>query len=750
MNGVTFTKKYAWFTVVYGGHFFVVDFPYDRELVERMKTIPGATWNSEAFPRKWVVPTYSFPIFRETFPKIPWKTDTEIERQMEWLRRKEETLSDVLSRISTDIDMSFMKKQPYHFQKLAIAWAAAKKGFVGITGGVLADTMGLGKTVSGMGFALYMKDHYDVKRTLIICPATLKHQWGQQIKHFSHERFVIIDSKNKKNRREYRKKLYESVREDNIFFTITNFELLIRKEKEGSSYRYPDLEEILKNEYDCIVVDEAHTMKNPLSERAQAIRHIQASHKLLMTGTPVEKEIADAFQLFDYLHGSILSDASYSFENRLEDFQDKFLWMAFDGRLLPRRVYRSLGQKNQEVLRRRFEPFMLRRTTKDVKGQIPEHTVSYVEVEWEKNQKDLYDSIQDRLVSLQELLGNVFSMMEQTSNDKKVSLKQQIERLEAEEKMLLGYLQQVANTPESLFLSNSASAKRLLSQVPFFAKILQKKIIIDKSVDEDPGLSKEEKQHQKQELYDEQKLFEHETFTPPKLKRLLEKVHDITVESEEKVVLFTQSERMTRIMQRRFHQLLNKKGKTEKPESEHIRMMMYSGDTKSGCRWEQKLQKDKQPVPELSCLECPFSSDCGTRTKSAWHFQNDPQTRIIIATDAGNAGVNLQTGKNLINYDLPDIRARYDQRCGRIIRLGSEHEEVSIYNILITDSIDTMKRKKLERQKSIIDFVVENNENQDSLISEYMKLIENQDELRRMEQEAQAELIAEIRMISKK
>src|SRR5690625_6875158 len=80
-----------------------------------------------------------------------------------------------------------MKKQPFPFQKLAVSWAIEEKGKHKIKGGLLADLMGLGKTIEGMTTALRLKNEGKINNCLIICPATLKTQWQQEIESFSHE-----------------------------------------------------------------------------------------------------------------------------------------------------------------------------------------------------------------------------------------------------------------------------------------------------------------------------------------------------------------------------------------------------------------------------------------------------------------------------------------------------------------------------------------------------------------------------------
>src|SRR5690625_4718033 len=89
-------------------------------------------------------------------------------------------------------------------------------------------------------------------------------------------------------------------------------------------------------------------------------------------------------------------------------------------------------------------------------------------------------------------------------------------------------------------------------------------------------------------------------------------------------------------------------------------------------------------------------------------LQNDPDTKVLIATDAGNSCVNLQSGNHLINYDLPSNFSTYLQRNGRIRRLGSKHDRVFIHNLIIKKSVDEDNFKSIQKQMKTNDQMIEN------------------------------------------
>src|SRR5207237_9414316 len=65
-----------------------------------------------------------------------------------------------------------------------------------------------------------------------------------------------------------------------------------------------------------------------------------------------------------------------------------------------------------------------------------------------------------------------------------------------------------------------------------------------------------------------------------------------------------------------------------------------------------------------------------------------PKVNVIVSTDAGAEGVNLQAGNVLVNYDLPWNPMVMEQRIGRIQRLASKHENVVVVNLVIANSVE--------------------------------------------------------------
>lgn len=490
----------------------------------------------------------------------------------------------------------------------------------------------LGKTIQALAISGYLKHNKveginDIKRCLIICPATLKAQWGQEIEKFTNESYMIIDGGKGAKAQQKRVQQYTEVREKNIFYTIVNYELLIQKERLGKETvgrgknkknkiikgDFIDLNQILENEYDMIVIDEAQRMRNLATQACQAIYQIQHPQvRLLMTGTPIEKDLQHIFPLLDYICPKILSDDTLPLEERYRTFKDKFLVIGLNSYKLSKfgiEEEEIKGVRNANHLKRLIAPYTLRRKTEEVSDELPSSSEHMYIAEWDKHQQELYKAIQEELNACTEKLG-------------KEKDEEKIEQVENTTKAYLMYLLATCNTPQLLFMSESPIAKQILKKVTVMKNALEKKDAIEKN----KKLTPANKEKELKELYKK------EFFTPPKLKRLLEIIEEVVIENEHKIVIFTKYETMTRIMKEKIENLLAK--------TNH-KIVMYTGKVDKTCKWKAQLQKEGKESKNLACNQCPLASTCNSRTKSQWHFQNNPNTKVIICTDAANYGVKV-------------------------------------------------------------------------------------------------------------
>jgi superfamily II DNA or RNA helicase len=233
---------------------------------------------------------------------------------------------------------------------------------------MLADDMGLGKTVQAIAASAMLKELRDIKQVLVICPASLKHQWAREIRRFTSLSVTVIEGK-----KEDRRKLYT----DDSFFKIINYELI----------RFDD-DEIFDLCLDLVILDEAQRIKNWRAKTAQMVKRLLSRYAFVLTGTPLENRIDELYSIFQFLDPRILGPL-WHFNDRFYQLEKK-----------PRGGYKVLGYQNLDELRALIKPYSLRRTRDEVLTDLPERTDNNFFVEMTAPQWKAYDEFKETLARL--------------------------------------------------------------------------------------------------------------------------------------------------------------------------------------------------------------------------------------------------------------------------------------------------------------------------------------------------------------
>jgi len=238
---------------------------------------------------------------------------------------KDNSVKDVV------IDYSkYSHRPPLEHQKEAIQKLVENKKFI------LADDMGLGKTTSTIIAALESGS----KKVLIICPATLKINWKREIENYSDKSIYIAESKN------------FSTEAD---FVIINYDII----KNFHDPKKKDDSQVLAANFDLVIVDEAHYIKNATAQRTKLINDIvkKTERLWLLTGTPMTSRPIDYFNLLSLIDSPVAKN-----------------WMAYAIRYCSgyqfkvgnRKVWNVTGASNLEELRDRTVGLTLRRLKENV------------------------------------------------------------------------------------------------------------------------------------------------------------------------------------------------------------------------------------------------------------------------------------------------------------------------------------------------------------------------------------------------
>jgi SWI/SNF-related matrix-associated actin-dependent regulator of chromatin subfamily A-like protein 1 len=235
----------------------------------------------------------------------------------------------------------YSHRPPLQHQKESIQKLVENKKFI------LADDMGLGKTTSTIIAAL----ETGAKKILIICPATLKINWKREIENYSDRSIFISEGKT------------FSTEHD---FVIINYDII----KNFHDTKKKDESQVIAANFDLVVVDEAHYIKNPTAQRTKLINDIAkgVDRLWLLTGTPMTSRPMDYFNLLHLIESPVAKN-----------------WMAYAIRYCSgyqfnvggRKVWNVTGSSNLEELRDRTTGLVLRRLKENVLD-LPEKIITPV------------------------------------------------------------------------------------------------------------------------------------------------------------------------------------------------------------------------------------------------------------------------------------------------------------------------------------------------------------------------------------
>ncbi|MFX3624883.1 MAG: DEAD/DEAH box helicase [Ectobacillus sp.] len=404
---------------------------------------------------------------------------------------------------------------------------------------ILADEVGLGKTIEA---GLILKEYMIrglVKKALILVPASLVSQWAYEL----NTKFYIPAVAQKKS--------HSWEQADVIVSSI------------DTAKRAPHRDIVLNMEYDLVIIDEAHKLKNNKTRNYQFAQLLKKKFCLLLTATPIQNRIDEIFNLVSLLKPGHLGNQS--------NFEEYY---ASKNRTL----------ETDQHLKKLINKVMVRNRRHDTGIEWPKRHVHTIFIDFNEQERELYDTISAWKDAA--AFTSAFS---------------------------------------SLTLKREACSSR---EAVYFSlkKLVEKRQKENSDYQIDPYI----------EL-----LMEKINAIPFNSKA--NKTLEIIKEIDDKVVIFTEY----RASQMYLQWFLKQHGISSVP---------FRGGFKRGKKdWMKEL------------------------------FQNHAQ--VLIATEAGGEGINLQFCNYMINYDLPWNPMRLEQRIGRIHRLGQKHD-VHIYNMATRNTVE--------------------------------------------------------------
>ena len=210
--------------------------------------------------------------------------------------------------------------------------------------------------------------------TLLICPMSIVGNWQRELQRFGPSLQVMVHHG--------AERLSGQAFEDEVNrhdVVLTTYSLVHR-----------DAEHLARIAWDNVVIDEAQNIKNPSAKQTQAIRKLNAAHRIALTGTPVENRLSELWSIMDFLNKGYLGSA--------KDFHTRFAQ--------PIEKYRDADRS--ATLKRLIQPFVLRRlkTDKSIIADLPDKMEMKVLCNLTAEQATLYQAVvKDMLAKIEQTEG---------------------------------------------------------------------------------------------------------------------------------------------------------------------------------------------------------------------------------------------------------------------------------------------------------------------------------------------------------
>ncbi len=597
---------------------------------------------------------------------------------------------------------------------------------------LIADEVGLGKTIEAGLIWTELKQRFNFKKLLIICPGVLRQKWKDELKKKMGVTAKIVDAKE-----------LLAISQDNDedeFALICSRQGLVtrskseRKNKEdterdkGNIVRqtFEDLADKGEKIFDLLIIDEAHYLRNPetqIYKIARSLREI-SEYAVFLSATPIQNKSDDLLSLVSLLD-PINFSREYVNTNAFDEILEinKPLIKLRDGLLAEK-----LNRDNVlELIKEVHE--------KDILGLFNNSKqLCVIQEEIEENPNISQERLHhfayeiDSINSLGYIINRTRKRDIQEYRVTREAIPEEIKMTLEENKIydaisdtVRRYAEQMGNEHLAKFLL--CMPQRMMSSCIYASLMLWKKRIDSLYYDDgDVEFEKIEISDFMNKIYntveqikDFQTLYDNDT----KYQRLLKVLREISKEyPNDKIVLFSSFVSTLEYLQTRL-------------ETDGIKGLVISGKV-----------KDKDTILEK--------------------FEKDDTQRILLASEVGSEGVDLQFCRLLINYDLPWNPMRIEQRIGRLDRIGQKNGKILIWNMLHDTTIDKRIYDKLYRKfeictsalgdfeiilgdifkKLTIDLLLLSPEQQDARIEQTRRAIINQEEQNNKLEEEASQLTA--------
>jgi len=277
--------------------------------------------------------------------------------------RRSSKLGELFPRGAADPALLSLLKVPLYPYQAEGALFAVRVGRA-----LIGDDMGLGKTIQAIAATEILARHFGVSKVLVVCPTSLKYQWQSEITRFSGRKgdnaARVINGGRAQRQKDY-------ALDD--FCKITNYEKL-----------KPDLDLIATWAPELVIVDEAQRVKNWNTIAARALKRIDSSYAIVLTGTPLENKLEELISIVQFVDQHRLGPT----------------WKLLHEHQVKDEAGRVTGYTRLEKIGQTLAPIMIRRRKSEVLRQLPSRTDQNLLVPMTEPQMDYHKENADTVAKI--------------------------------------------------------------------------------------------------------------------------------------------------------------------------------------------------------------------------------------------------------------------------------------------------------------------------------------------------------------
>ena len=354
-------------------NYLAVRFPWDAQAVSLIKAVPGRRWHKE--DKYWSIPSGGLRALQTQAARRGF--DVVISQQLKLAQARGQKDKSELRQLKTldDAELDLPTEtiaRPYQRAGIRFLQESLRK----FRGTLLADDMGLGKTFQALSLIALSQ----IRTVLVLCPATVKWVWAEEIeKHYPAISKIVVDGSAAERRKQWA---------SDALMIIAGYEIIIprrRRDEDGKWHVVATPEMVARiRDWDLVICDEAAKLKNYRTATAKTVKKLHRRYSLGLSGRPIENRLEELHSIMDFVMPGLLGPG----------------FLFHQEHCITNRYGGVVGYRGIETIRHKIAPHYLRRLKDDVLSELPPKTINDVWLEMSNREWRLYEGIKEQILAI--------------------------------------------------------------------------------------------------------------------------------------------------------------------------------------------------------------------------------------------------------------------------------------------------------------------------------------------------------------